>query len=113
MADVDAHARSVDVSHLQVGPFLEAQATGVNGGETHPIARQFQVCQKGADLCDTEDDWEFLFAWGSDEGQRGPCPPQGVLIKKLDAAQGDGTGTARVVLDVLEIEGSTDAVLPP
>jgi hypothetical protein len=27
-----------------------------------------------------------------------------VLIKELDAAQGDGTGTARVLLDVLEIE---------
>jgi hypothetical protein len=34
-----------------------------------------------------------------------------VLIEKLDAAQGDGTGTARVVLDVLEIEAVGTAFL--
>jgi hypothetical protein len=104
MSDVDAHAHSVDVSDLQVGPFLEAQPTGIDGGETYAIARQFEVRQNGSDLFDTEDDREFLFAWGSDEGERGPCPLQRVLIEKLEAAQGDGTRAARVVLDVLEIE---------
>jgi hypothetical protein len=103
MADVEAHARRVDVSDLQVGAFLEAQATGRDGGETHPVARSFEVGQKGSALCDTEDDRERLFAWGSDKGPRGPCLLPGVLIEKLEAAQGDGTGTARVVLDILEI----------
>src|SRR4029434_9167044 len=102
MADVDAHARSVEVSDRQVGAFLEAQATGIDGGETPPIARPFEVGQKGSELCDTEDDRELLFAWGSDKGPRGPCLRQGGLIEKLEAAQGDGTGAARVVLDLLE-----------
>jgi len=48
--------------------------------------------------------WECLFAWGSDAGQRGPRPPHGGLINKREAAPGDGTGTARVVRDVLERE---------
>ena len=84
--------------------FLKAQATGVDGGETHPIAQQFEVCQNGADLCDTEDDRELLFPWGADQGPRGPLSPQGVLIEKLDTAQGDGTSAARVMPDVFEIE---------
>jgi hypothetical protein len=101
---VDQQAGPVKVRDLQVGAFLKAQAAGVDGGETHPIAKPLEVCQKGADLCGTEEDRECLFAWGPDEGQGGPCPRQGVFIDKLDAAQGNGTGTARVGLDVFEIE---------
>ena len=37
-------------------------------------------------------------------GQGSPCPLQGVFIEKLDVAQGNGTGTARVMRDVFEIE---------
>jgi hypothetical protein len=103
-AHVDQHTGTVKVRDLPVGAFLKAQATGVAGGETHPRAQPLEVCQKGADLCDTENDREFLFAWGSDEGQGGPCPLPGVFRDKLEAAQGDGTGTARVVRDVFERE---------
>jgi hypothetical protein len=74
-SDVEAHARRVDVSDLQVGPFLEAQPTGGDGGETHAIARPCEVRQNGADRFETKDDGECLGAWGSDEGQRGHGPP--------------------------------------
>jgi hypothetical protein len=40
----------------------------------------------------------------SDQGQRGPLSRQGGRIDKLDTAQGDGTGAARVRLDGFEIE---------
>jgi len=88
---MEKHACTVNLGDLQVGAFLKPQATGGDGGETHPIAQQFQVCENGADLFSTEDDREFLFPWGPDEGQRGPLSLQGVHIEKLDTAQGDGT----------------------
>ena len=44
-AHVDQQAGTVNVRDLQVGAFLKAQATGVDGGETHPIAQPFEVCQ--------------------------------------------------------------------
>jgi hypothetical protein len=103
-ADVEAHARSGEVSALQVGPFVATPPTGVEGGETHARARPLEVRQQGSDLCDTAEDREFRFAWGADEGPRGPCSLHRVLIAKLAAAQGDGTRAARVVLDVLERE---------
>jgi hypothetical protein len=103
-AHVDKHTCTVNLGNLQVGAFLKPQAAGVAGDETHPVAQQFQVRQNGAGLFDTDDDREFLFPWGSEECQRGQFLVQGVFIEKLDAAQGHGTGTARVVLDVLEIE---------
>jgi hypothetical protein len=58
---VDKHTCPVNLGNLQVGAFLKPQAAGVDGGKTHPVAKQFQVRQKGADLFDTEDDREFLF----------------------------------------------------
>jgi hypothetical protein len=103
-AHVDQPACPVNVRDLQVSACLKAPATGVDGGETHPRAPPFEVCQHGADLCATADDREFLCTWGSDTGQRGPWSRQGVLRETRETAQGDGTGAARVMLDVFKIE---------
>jgi hypothetical protein len=110
-APVDQQAGTVKVRDLQGGAFLKAQATGVDGGETHPRAKPLEVCQHGADRCDPEDDREFLAAWGPDDGRGGPCPQHGVFRETLEAAQGHGPGTARVVLDVRERD-SRPGVLP-
>jgi hypothetical protein len=48
---------------------------------------------------------------GADAGQRGPFLAQGVLIAKLDAAQGAGPGTARVGRDVRAREAGGTAFL--
>jgi hypothetical protein len=98
----DTPAGTVKVGNLPGGAFLEAQATGADGGATPPRAKQFAVCQQGSDLCETEDDWEFLVAWGADEGQRGPCPRHGGRLENRDAAPGAGTRTARAGLAWME-----------
>lgn len=60
--------------------------------------------QHGVPLFDTEDTRELLLAWCAPKGQRGPGPLEGRLVEKRATAEGDGTGTARLVLDVLERE---------
>ena len=100
----DQHPCTVDSGDLQVGARLQAQPTGVNGGQTHPRAQQLKVCQNGAHCFNTEDDGELLLPWGTHKGQRGPCALEGRLIEKRDAAPGDGTGTAGGVFDVLARE---------
>jgi hypothetical protein len=103
-AHVDEHPCTVNSRDLHVGAFLKPQATGRDGGKTHPIAQPFQVRQKRANLFCTEDDRQCLFPWGSDECQSGPWPLHGVLGEERDAAQGDCTCTARGVFDILERE---------
>lgn len=102
-AHVDDHPCPVTIGDLHVGAFLKPQATGREGGETHPRAQQFQVRQKRANLFCTEDDRQFFFPWGSDECQSGPLPLEGVLVEERDAAQGDRPCTARGVLDILRL----------
>ena len=40
MMDMDEAASAVDVADLKASAFLEAQAAGVDGGETNSVARQ-------------------------------------------------------------------------
>jgi hypothetical protein len=104
LADMAAHARRVNVTHLQRGAFLKAQTAHIDGGEAETVAGKPHAGEDGTPRRGAEDAWELLCPWGSDEGQRGPCPSQGVRIKKRAATEGDGPGTARVVLNGLERE---------
>ena len=52
-AHVDQHAGTVNIGDLQVGALLQAQPTGVNSAQTHPIAQQLEVCQNGTHFFDT------------------------------------------------------------
>ncbi len=43
---------TVDVADFKGGAFLEAQATGINGGQTNAVARQLNVAEYTPDLLD-------------------------------------------------------------
>jgi hypothetical protein len=101
-APVDQQAGPVQVRDLPGGAFRKAQATGGDGGETPPRATPWEVCQQGADRCETAADREVPVAGGPAEGQGGPGPRPGVCIDTREAAQGHGPGTARGVRDVWE-----------
>jgi hypothetical protein len=92
-----------------MGALLQPQSTGIKSGQAPPRAPQLDVRQNGAHVFDAEDDRELLLPWGTDKGQRRPCPLEGLRIKKRAPTQGDGPGRTGVVLDVLEVE----AVIAP
>ena len=83
---------------------LQAQAAGVNGGQTDAIGQQPDLLQDVAHFLLAQDDREFFVARWANQLQGGPVLFQGVMEEELDAAQGNGGGGARVVLDVLHPE---------
>ena len=95
---MDEHPGPITIRHLEMGPLLKAEAARVDSGQADPIAEEFQGGQDGAHLFRAEANREFLCAWGSDKGQRGPCPFAGLRVEELDAAQRNGAGAPRVVL---------------
>ncbi len=104
VAHVDEHPCTVTIGDLQVSTLLKAQTTRVKSRQANARAGPRQVGQNGSHLFDTEDSWEFLFPWGSDEGQCGPLPLQGVLVKERDATKSNGARATGRVLDILEGE---------
>jgi len=84
-ADVEEHALGVDVAHLQVEGFAQAQAAGVGGGEGDAMIEGGDGGEDVADL-------------------GGPGAAQGLLPEHLDGADGlGGGGTVEAPLS-LEVE---------
>lgn len=101
---VDKHAGTLNIGHLEVGAFLQAQPTGIDGTQTGAVARQPDTLEDSAHFLHTQDDRELLLPWGTDKGEGRPFPFEGRLVEELDAAEGNGTGRAGVVFDVLDIQ---------
>jgi len=104
MTDVNHYPGTVEVGDLQMRPFLQAQTTGVDGGETDFVARQSNQSQKLSHFGHTEDDRQLPFGGWADDVESGPLLIQGVLKEELEPADGDGHSVARVVFDILQIE---------
>ena len=96
--------RAVDVGDLQMGAFLQAQAAGVDGGQTDLVARQSDAAENLAHFRAAEDDGQFLFRRRAHDVEDGPVSVERLLVEEPDAADGDGHGVAGVMFDVLEKE---------
>jgi len=90
------------VSDLQVQPFLQTQAAGINGAQAGAIMLAAYETQDAAYFGHAEHDRQFLFSGRAHKFEGFPFPAQSVLEEKLDPAQVDGAGTARSVFFVLE-----------
>ena len=44
--DVDQQTRAINIGHLQMGPLLKPETTGVDRGEAHAVARQSHAAEK-------------------------------------------------------------------
>ena len=88
--DVNQLASAVDVADLKVSAFLQAQSTGVEGGQTSPIAQQSDLRENLSDFFPAQDDGQFLFARRAHQLECGERTLESVLVEELQAAQGDG-----------------------
>ena len=104
VTDMKEVSCAVQVCDLEVGTFLEAEAAGVDRGETSLVARQSDVAEDEADLLGAEDDGQLLLAGSAQDGEERPVAVKRLLEEELDAADGDGGGAAGVMLDVHEEE---------
>ena len=91
---VDDHPGTVNIGNLQVGAFLQPQATGIDGAQTGSRARQPHTLEDRVHFLQAEDDREFVLLGWPHEGQDGPFPLESTFVEELDAAQRDGAGAA-------------------
>ena len=107
-ADVQEHALRIDVADLQAKPFTQAQAAGVNSGQSDAMIQGGNSGEDAAHLGSGEDDGEFELGIGASQFQFvRPVTVQSFLPKQLDGADGLSAGLAGDVLMALEM----DAVL--
>jgi hypothetical protein len=102
--DVDQHARTINMWDLQLGALLQAQPTGVEGGEADAVAEPSDTAENRSHLFGAQDHWQFFLARGADEGEGGPVSVKGILEEELDATPCNRARAPRVRLDMLEVE---------
>ena len=90
--------------HLQMGALLQAQTTGVDGGEADSVTEESDTAENLAHLFEAEDHRQLLLARGADKAEGGPVSVEGVLEEARDATQGHRARAPSVRLDMLEIE---------
>src|SRR6266436_7677851 len=106
--DAQEHPLRIDVANPQEQPFTEAQATGINRGQTDPVHRRAYARENPLDFLPAQDHGQLLFPGRAQEFEAGPVTLEGVLEQKLDAAQGDGGGgTGDLLLQSEEQEVAT------
>jgi len=104
-ADVQEHPSGVNVGHLQVQPFTQAQSAGVKGEQGDPLIQGGDGAEDVANLLGGEDDRQFESGLSADQFQfRRPNPPQGFLPKEFDGAKSLGGSLAGDFLDALEMD---------
>jgi len=102
---VQEHTTGVDVAHLQANAFVQAQAAGIDGGQTDTMILKGDMSQQAAHFCGREDDGQFELEVGAGQlDLGGPGPAEGFLPEELDGAEGLGGGLAGDLLDGLEME---------
>lgn len=81
---------AVDVGERELHPFGIAQAAGVDDGERHFCHGTLHLLQDRPDFFTGKHHRQLLGGARTHHGEDEPLPPQGLLIKELDAAQVNG-----------------------
>jgi hypothetical protein len=101
---MDHHPRAVEIRNLKMSSFLKAQTAGVDCRQTGAVGGKPEEMENSANLIRAEDNWKLLLAMGTDKVENGKISVEGMFEEKLDAAQSNRDGRARVFLDIFEIE---------
>lgn len=99
------HAFGIDVAHVDVKTFVQAQTAGIDGGQTDTMVEKGNVIEQAAHFGGREDDGQFELKVGASQLDfGGPESLEGFLPEELDGAKGLGGGLAGNLLDGLEME---------
>ena len=98
------HAPGINVAHLQLEPFPQTQATGVDRGQGDTMIEGLDLREDATHLGRREDDGQFELGIGADQFHLGrPGTAKGFLPKELDGAKGLGGSLTGDLLDGLEM----------
>ena len=104
-ADVQEHALGIDVEDLQLEPFTQTQAAGVDGDQTDAMIQKGDASQDTSHLGSGEDDGQFELGIGTDQFDFGrPGLAEGFLPEEFDGAESLGGSLAGDLLDGLEVD---------
>jgi len=103
--DVQEHPLGINVADLQLEPFPQTQATGIDGDQTDALIQEGDARQHPARLGGREDDGQFELSIGANEFDLGgPGTAESFLPEELDGAEGLGGSLAGDLLDRLEMD---------
>jgi hypothetical protein len=110
--DVQEHALRIDIADLQAKPFTQAQAAGVDGGQSDAMIQGGNNGEDAAHFRSGEDDGEFKLGIGPSQFQLvGPVPAEGLFPKEFDGADGLRAGLAGDLLVGLQMDAILTNVL--
>jgi hypothetical protein len=103
--DMHEHGLGIHIRDLEVQPFAQTQAAGVNGGQANAMIDGCDVSQDLADFLGGEDDRQLELRIGSDQLDfRGPGLAESFFPEELDGANGLGGSLAGEFLLGFEIK---------
>jgi hypothetical protein len=92
LAHAHQHAWRVDVRDLPLGPFPQAQPTGIDQLQTHPGCWVRDPGQQGPDLPPTQHDRQCLGVPGAHEVEDGPRAVQCALVEESNPVEVNAEG---------------------
>ena len=99
------HAPGINVTHLQLEPFSQTQATGVDRGQGDTMIEGLDLREDATHLGGGENDGQFELGIGADQFHLGrPGTAKGFLPEKFDGAERLRGGLTGDLLDGLEME---------
>ena len=104
--DVEHHSGAVNVTHLEIKPFLPAQTAGVNGCQASTVMPAAYCAQDPAYLLQAEHDRKFFLPGRSYQVEDGPDLLERELVEEFDSAQGNlkrGCRDTPFILQVQEV----------
>jgi hypothetical protein len=104
LQDVQHFSRPIDLSHLQLCPFLQAQPARVDRTQTNPIPLMSNTRQDLADFFKAQHNGKFVLLCWPHQLQGVPGALQGLFVEKFDAAQGDPKCTIRDTSSAFQVE---------
>jgi hypothetical protein len=103
--DMQEHATGIDIADLEAQPFAQAQATGVDGRQAHPMVQGGYGGKEAAHLVGRQNDRQLELRIGPDQLHLvRPGAAQGLFPENLDRADGLGAGLAGHLLVFLEVD---------
>jgi len=104
-ADVQEHPARINVGHLQMQPFTQAQTAGVKRDERDAMIQGGDAVEDLAHLLGREDDRQFESGLSPNQFQfRRPRPAKALLPEKFDGAEGLGGSLAGDFFNTLEVD---------
>jgi hypothetical protein len=87
--DVDHHSSAVNVTHLEINPFLPPKTAGLNGCQANTIMPAAYSTQDLANLLNAEHDRQSFLLSRTRQVEDGPISLECMLVEYFDSAQGN------------------------